>query len=52
MKPRPAARYRCEKCGFSWEQPQARAACPTCGHDYVVWVNYREWAATGEPRRT
>lgn len=37
------AAYKCEACGFQWEQMQPSAVtCFDCGHIYVKWVNYEE----------
>lgn len=37
------AKYECLKCGYKWEGEPGPCVCPICGHEYVKWVNYKEW---------
>jgi rubrerythrin len=36
----PLALYQCLRCGCRWTDKPQPVTCPTCGHVYVLWVNY------------
>ena len=44
----PTALYRCMRCGHEWFQLPAQVLCQVCSHDYVEWVNFKEWLAEVE----
>ena len=37
-------KYRCLKCGHTWETKPDMVACPKCQSPHVRWVNYEAWA--------
>lgn len=39
------AHLRCRKCKHEWRTEPGPASCQKCGHEYVDWVNYDDWAA-------
>lgn len=46
--------YQCDRCSHLWVQPmtvvedgkniKAPVQCEKCGSEYMVWINYREFA--------
>lgn len=45
------AKFRCLSCGYKWESEPGPTTCPKCGHFYVKWVNYEEWAKSNESNK-
>lgn len=44
------AAYRCLGCGRAWEAAPGPVSCPSCGHQYVAWLNYAETFGAGKAR--
>ena len=38
------ATFRCLKCDYEWQDIPGPTECPKCGHIWVEWVNWDEWA--------
>ena len=46
--PKKPAKYKCTKCGWAYEEPEAGGTvCPECGCKYVQWVNPTEFIELG-----
>lgn len=37
------AKYKCNGCSHEFEHPPKPTQCPKCGHEYVDWVNFKDW---------
>ena len=48
----PECKYRCENCDNEWTEPSPRpVSCRRCNHNYVKWVNSREYLLIFEKNR-
>lgn len=48
-KPKKAAKYKCTRCKWCYEEPEAGGTvCPECGCKYVTWVNPDEFIEAGK----
>jgi hypothetical protein len=45
------AELRCQACNNTWITDPGPHACSQCGHEYVDWVNYEEWAEDYEGQK-
>ena len=37
------SKYKCTLCGFKWwEGHRGPTVCLRCGHEYVIWLNYKK----------
>lgn len=47
--PKKPAKYKCTKCSFVYEEPEAGGTiCPNCGNKYVTWIGPEEFIAAAE----
>lgn len=39
------AKFKCWKCKHHWEDKPGPTQCPSCGHLYFTWLNYKRFIA-------